>query len=78
MAITRLTAMLAAHAAYAEPAPADGRRLLVLTGVVAIVGALITRGRFVRHPGRRHADRRPTIPPRSTLIAINAGFVVLC
>ncbi len=28
--------------AYAEPAPAEGRRLLVLTGVVAIVGALIS------------------------------------
>ena len=28
--------------AYAEPTPAEGRRLLVLTGVIAIVGALIS------------------------------------
>ena len=49
----------------------------MLTGVVAIVGALISAADLVRDPGRRHADHPRQRPRRSTLIAINAGFVLL-
>ena len=61
---------------YSEPAPADGRRLLVLTGIVAIVGALI--GAAVSFAILVGAT--PITPDNTTtltLIAVNAGFVLL-
>jgi len=61
---------------YAEPTPSEGRRLLVLTGVVAILGALISAAvSFAILVGVT-----PITPDNSTtltLIAVNAGFVLL-
>jgi two-component system, NtrC family, nitrogen regulation sensor histidine kinase NtrY len=61
---------------YNEPAPAEGRRLLVLTGALAIVGALISAAvSFAILVGVT-----PITPDQATtltLIAINAGFVLL-
>ena len=61
---------------YAEPTPTEGRRLLVLTGVVAIVGALISAAvSFAILVGVT-----PITPDNTTtltLIAVNAGFVLL-
>ena len=62
--------------AYAEPTPVEGRRLLVLTGVVAIVGALISAAvSFAILVGVT-----PITPDNTTtltLIAVNTGFVLL-
>jgi two-component system nitrogen regulation sensor histidine kinase NtrY len=62
--------------AYTEPTPVEGRRLLVLTGVVAIVGALISAAvSFAILVGVT-----PITPDNTTtltLIAVNTGFVLL-
>ena len=61
---------------YYEPAPREGRRLLVLTGVLAIVGALISAAvSFAILVGVT-----PITPDQTTtltLIGINSGFVLL-
>ena len=61
---------------YREPTPVEGRRLLALTGVLAILGALISAAAsFAILVGVT-----PITPDQSTtlaLIAINAGFVLL-
>jgi two-component system nitrogen regulation sensor histidine kinase NtrY len=62
--------------AYADPAPAEGRRLLVLTGVIAIVGALISAAvSFAILVGATPIN--PDNVTTLTLIAVNAGFVLL-
>jgi two-component system, NtrC family, nitrogen regulation sensor histidine kinase NtrY len=61
---------------YHEPRPGDGRRLLVVTGALAILGALISAGvSFAILVGVTPItpDQKTTL----TLIAINAGFVLL-
>lgn len=61
---------------YQEPAPTEGRRLLALTGVLAILGAMISAAvSFAILIGVT-----PITPDQTTtltLIAINAGFVLL-
>ena len=62
--------------AYADPTPAEGRRLLVLTGVIAIVGALISAAvSFAILVGATPIN--PDNVTTLTLIAVNAGFVLL-
>jgi PAS domain S-box len=66
----------ARHAAAGKPAQRDGRRLLALPGILAVVGALITAAvSFAVLLGL--TPLTPDAPTTVTLIGINAAFILL-